>query len=123
MCRVLIAEDEPRIVAFLEKGLRQNGFSTTVAYTGEDAIQLGQSGQFDLMLLDLGLPDKDGWAVIDALSQTKPQPVVIIVTARDHPGDRQQSLMRGASAFITKPFRFSDLLACIRSLLREGGHG
>ncbi|MBE9179748.1 response regulator [Oculatella sp. LEGE 06141] len=114
MQQILIAEDEPRITAFVEKGLRKFGYDTTIANNGYEALQFAQTRPFDVILLDLGLPGKDGWFVLDEIRRLKQQALVIIVTARDGESDRAESMRRGASDYITKPFRFSDLLACIQ---------
>ncbi|MBW4517717.1 MAG: response regulator [Timaviella obliquedivisa GSE-PSE-MK23-08B] len=119
MYRVLIAEDELRIVAFLEKGLRQNGFETTVVTRGQDAIDQSQQGTFDLLLLDLGLPGKDGWTVIDELRKSGQTLPIVIVTAREGETNRAESLRRGANDYITKPFRFQELLAKVNFQLGQ----
>lgn len=114
---ILIAEDESRIAAFIEKGLRKKGFSTAIATDGEQALQMVQSGKFDLLLLDLGLPLKDGWTVLAELRQQDKQIPVIIVTARDDVHDKMTGLQNGANDYVTKPFRFTDLLARIHTYL------
>ncbi|NES23298.1 MAG: response regulator transcription factor, partial [Symploca sp. SIO3E6] len=83
MSRILIAEDEPRIAAFLEKGLRSRGFTTVVATDGDEVILMAMSNSFDLLLLDLGLPVKDGWTVLEELRSKGSQLPIIILTARD----------------------------------------
>ena len=119
MNRILIAEDEPRIAAFLEKGLRANGFTTTVVEEGDDAIALVQTGEFDLLILDLGIPGKDGWAVLEELRGQGEQLPIIILTARDDLKDTVTALEGGANDYITKPFRFEELLARVRVQLRN----
>jgi two-component system copper resistance phosphate regulon response regulator CusR len=118
MSRILIAEDEARIASFLEKGLRANGFSTEVAVEGEEALRLARSGNFDLLILDLGLPGKDGFDVLRELRQEGLQLPVVILTARDSVGDTVAGLEGGADDYITKPFRFEELLARVRVRLR-----
>ena len=118
MSRILIAEDERRIASFLEKGLRANGFSTNVAADGEEALQLARSGNFDLLILDLGLPGKDGFAVLRELRQGGRQLPVVILTAKDSVGDTVAGLEGGADDYITKPFSFDELLARVRVRLR-----
>jgi two-component system copper resistance phosphate regulon response regulator CusR len=118
MSRILIAEDEARIASFLEKGLRANGFSTEVAVEGEEALRLARSGRFDLLILDLGLPGKDGFGVLRELRQEGRQLPVVILTARDSVGDTVAGLEGGADDYITKPFRFEELLARVRVRLR-----
>ncbi|NJR38129.1 MAG: response regulator [Leptolyngbyaceae cyanobacterium CSU_1_4] len=119
MYRVLIVEDELRIVAFLEKGLQQHGFETTVATNGQEAIDRSQEAVFDLLLLDLGLPGKDGLTVIDELRKNGQTLPIVIVTAREGETTRAESLRRGANDYITKPFRFRDLLAKVKFQLGQ----
>jgi DNA-binding response OmpR family regulator len=117
MSCILIAEDERRIAAFIEKGLRKYGFSTAIATDGEQAVLMAQSDEFDLLLLDLGLPVKDGWTVLAELRRQGKQLPVIIVTARDDVAQKKVGLQYGANDYITKPFRFQDLLARVRTHL------
>jgi two-component system, OmpR family, response regulator QseB len=121
MTQILIAEDEPRIASFLEKGLRSNGFVTAVADTGTLAASLLRHGQFDLLILDLGLPGKDGHQVLQELRQRGDRMPVIILTARDGVEDTVAGLDGGADDYVTKPFRFEELLARIRVRLRDAG--
>lgn len=117
MRKILIADDEPRIAIFLEKGLQKHGYSTAIADNGSDALSMSLSGRFDLLLLDLGLPGRDGLDILQELSQSESALPVIVVTARDDERDRHESFKRGARHYMTKPFRFSDLLACIQTQL------
>jgi DNA-binding response OmpR family regulator len=117
--RILIAEDEPRIVAFLEKGLRASGFSTAVANDGHEAIVMAQNYAFDLLILDIGLPGKDGWAVLEELRGQGEDLPIIILTARDDVRDKVAGLEGGADDYVTKPFRFEELLARVRVRLRD----
>jgi DNA-binding response OmpR family regulator len=118
MTRVLIAEDEYRIASFIEKGLSANGFTTTVAQDGNEALELARSGGFDLLILDLGLPGKDGREVLAELRRWNLRTKVIILTARDTVTDKVGGLEGGADDYITKPFRFEELLARVRVRLR-----
>ena len=118
MTHILIAEDEDRIAAFVEKGLRANGFITTVVCDGDSAAQLGRTGGFDLVILDLGLPGQDGFTVLRSLREARVQTPVIILTARDTVGDTVAGLEGGADDYMTKPFRFEELLARVRLRLR-----
>jgi two-component system, OmpR family, copper resistance phosphate regulon response regulator CusR len=119
MNRVLIAEDEERIASFIEKGLRANGFTTTVAGDGHEAIALARSGDFDLLILDLGLPGRDGTDVLRELREWDRQTPVVILTARDGLTDKVAGLEAGADDYVTKPFRFEELLARVRVRLRD----
>ncbi len=118
MSRVLIAEDEGRIASFLEKGLKANGFATEIATDGEDALRLARSRRFDLLILDLGLPGRDGFEVLRELRKTGQQLPVVILTARDSVTDTVAGLEGGADDYIAKPFRFEELLARVRLRLR-----
>jgi len=117
--RILIAEDEPRIASFLEKGLRARGYATTTCETGSVALDLAGTGEFDLLVLDLGLPDRDGSTVLRELRQHDRRMPVIILTARDSEHDTVSALEGGADDYVTKPFRFDELVARIRARLRE----
>ena len=119
MNRILIAEDEERIASFIEKGLRANGFTTTVAADGHQAITLARSGDFDLLILDLGLPGRDGTEVLRELREWDRQTPVVILTARDGLTDKVAGLEAGADDYVTKPFRFEELLARVRVRLRD----
>ena len=119
MRRILIVEDEARISSFLEKGLRANGFVTSVADSGIEGLALARSGEFDLVILDIGLPDKDGFTVLEELRTRDTAMPVIILTARDGVADTVQGLEGGADDYVTKPFRFEELLARVRARLRE----
>jgi DNA-binding response OmpR family regulator len=117
--RVLIAEDEPRLSSFLEKGLRANGFVTTVVEDGAKAALMAQDDQFDLLVLDLGLPGKDGALVLREVRACGQRMPVIILTARDDVSDKVAGLEGGADDYMTKPFRFEELLARVRARLRD----
>ncbi|MFZ1287065.1 MAG: response regulator transcription factor [Candidatus Phosphoribacter sp.] len=119
MNRILIAEDELRIAAFVEKGLRSNGFTPTVVRDGAAAFDYAMSGEFDLMILDLGLPDTDGFTVLRRLRGSGNTLPVIILTARDSVQDTVAGLEGGADDYMGKPFRFEELLARVRLRLRE----
>jgi DNA-binding response OmpR family regulator len=118
MSRILLAEDEPRIASFIEKGLRANGFAVTVVDDGEDALGLADSDDFDLFILDVGLPGRDGFAVLRELRRRGRRIPVIILTARDSVTDTVAGLEGGADDYMTKPFRFEELIARIRVRLR-----
>jgi DNA-binding response OmpR family regulator len=119
MNRVLIVEDEIHISNPVEKGLRAQGFATVVATDGHRAIDLARDPDFDLILLDIGLPDIDGWNVLKALRDRGEQMPIIILTALDDVCDKVAGLEGGANDYVTKPFSFQELLARIRLRLRE----
>jgi DNA-binding response OmpR family regulator len=119
--RILIAEDEPRITSFLEKGLRANGFATLVAETGPLAAAMARDRDVDLMILDLGLPGMDGHQVLREVRRRGERLPVIILTARSGVEDTVAGLDGGADDYLTKPFRFEELLARIRVRLRDTG--
>jgi DNA-binding response OmpR family regulator len=119
MTRILIVEDEDRIASFLRKGLHSNGYSTSVAGSGEEALTLARTGDFDLMILDLGLPDIDGFEVLQRVRGRNRSMPVIVLTARDAVPDRVSGLEGGADDYVTKPFSFEELLARIRVRLRS----
>jgi DNA-binding response OmpR family regulator len=119
--RILIAEDEHGISSFLENGLRAAGFAATVVEDGSSALALARTGEFDLVVLDLGLPTRDGLSVLEELRGAGNRMPVIILTARSQVDDTVAGLDRGADDYVTKPFRFEELLARIRARLRTGG--
>ncbi len=119
MTRILIAEDEERIVSFLEKGLRAQGYTTLAVGTGIDAAALARDDSFDLVVLDLGLPGRDGRQVLREIRARGERLPVIVLTARDGIDDTVGSLEEGADDYITKPFRFEELLARVRLRLRD----
>jgi DNA-binding response OmpR family regulator len=119
MAAILIAEDEPRIAAFVEKGLRAAGLATTIVRTGPEALDQASSGAFDLMVLDIGLPGMDGFSVLESLRGQGSRLPVVILTARDSVTDTVTGLEGGADDYMAKPFRFEELLARIRLRLRD----
>lgn len=119
MNSVLVAEDEQRISAFVDKGLRAAGFAVTVVTDGPAACEAALSGDHDLLLLDIGLPLLDGFAVLRRLRQAGSTIPVIILTARSGLNDTVAGLQGGADDYIAKPFRFDELVARIRLRLRS----
>lgn len=121
--RILIVEDEERIASFVEKGLRANGFATTVVGHGIRALALTSDHSFDLVILDLGLPDLDGLEVLRLVRERGSDVPVVIVTARDGAQAIVAGLEGGADDYVTKPFRFEELLARVRLRLRDNRPG
>jgi DNA-binding response OmpR family regulator len=119
MTRILIVEDERRIASFVEKGLRSNGFTPTVASDGITGLDYAQTGDFDLVVLDIGLPGMDGFQLLDHLRSQGSRLPVIVLTARDSVTDTVSALEGGADDYMPKPFRFAELLARIRLRLRR----
>ena len=120
MARILIAEDEPRISAFIDKGLSANGFAVTVVADGPSAYDYAITGGFDLMILDIGLPGMDGFSVLRKLRAEQNLIPVIVLTARDTVQDTVAGLEGGADDYMPKPFRFEELLARVRVRLTSG---
>lgn len=121
MSRILVVEDEPRIASFLEKGLRTAGFATVVVDDGDRAVQIARDADFDLVLLDVGLPGRDGFTVLRELRTRGERMPVILLTARDGVAERVGGLDAGADDYVTKPFSFEELLARVRARLRDTG--
>jgi DNA-binding response OmpR family regulator len=119
MTSILIAEDEVRISSFVEKGLRARGYSTMIVANGNDAVSLMRGGGFDLMLLDVGLPGRDGFAVLRTLRAEGVSTPIIMLTARSALDDIVAGLDGGANDYIAKPFRFDELLARVRARVRD----
>jgi DNA-binding response OmpR family regulator len=120
MARILIAEDDPLIGSFLEKGLRASGFSTFLASDGEQAQRLSLTDEFDLLILDMGLPEREGFYVLQELrSRGKILPVLVLTGRRER--DAVMCLEAGADDYMTKPFHFEELLARVRTQLRNKG--
>jgi len=117
--RILIAEDEARIASFVEKGLRSNGFTPTPVGDGQLAYDYAMSGEFDLLVLDIGLPRLDGFSVLRQLRAAHNAILVVILTARDSLSDTVAGFEGGADDHVAKPFRFEELLARIRLRVRE----
>lgn len=119
MKRILIVEDEPRFASFLAKGLEANGYATSVAADGTTATAKADDEEFDLMILDLGLPDVDGLEVLRLLRRRGLALPVIVLTARDDTDDKVAGLDAGASDYMTKPFSLEELLARVRARIRD----
>jgi two-component system copper resistance phosphate regulon response regulator CusR len=118
--RILVVEDEAKVAGALQEGLAREKYEVTVAPTGEEAFFLINAEEFDLVILDLMLPGRDGLQILSALRKRGLQTPVLILTARDAIEDRVEGLDRGADDYLVKPFAFPELLARIRALLRRG---
>ncbi|WP_141013539.1 response regulator transcription factor [Nocardioides sambongensis] len=124
MARILIIEDEERIASFVAKGLRAEGHQSVVAADGHTGLEHALSGEFDLVVLDIGLPGLDGFEVLDQLRSQGSRVPVVVLTARDSVGDTVSALEGGADDYMAKPFRFAELNARIKLRLRaEAGAG
>ena len=119
MTHILIAEDEERIAAFVAKGLRAHGYEATAVVTGEEALEQVEAGGVDLLVLDLGLGDMDGFEVLRYLRAERYTLPVIVLTARSSVTDTVTGLESGADDYMAKPFRFEELLARVRLRLRS----
>lgn len=119
MTRVLIVEDEERIASFVAKGLRSHGFTSEVAGTAEAGLSRALSGDFAIVILDIGLPDRDGFWLLSELRRRDKTLPVVVLTARDSVADTVAGFEGGANDYITKPFKFAELLARIRARLHD----
>src|ERR1700704_6507691 len=117
--RVLLIEDKKKTAAFLAKGLREDGLTVEIAPDGESGLDLARSKKFDLLIVDVMLPNKDGWAVVAELRKSGMRTPILFLTARDSVRDRVKGLELGADDYLVKPFAFSELLARVRSVLRR----
>ena len=118
--KILIVEDEPKTGEYLRKGLGEAGFVVDLARNGPDGLHLAQTGDHDLLILDVMLPGLDGWALLQAVREAGSETPVLFLTARDEVEDRVRGLELGADDYLVKPFAFSELLARVRTLLRRG---
>lgn len=123
MSRILVVEDDRGLAAFLEKGLGSRGYATKVVGEGATAAAIAADEDFDLMILDLGLPDMDGLSVLRVMRERRETMPVIILTARGDTSDMVEGLDAGANDYVAKPFRLEELLARVRAQLRSGGDG
>jgi two-component system copper resistance phosphate regulon response regulator CusR len=118
--RILIVDDERKTATYLHKGLAESGFVIDEADRGDDGLHLALTQEYDLIVLDVMLPERDGWSILAAIRQAGRQTPVLFLTARDAVADRVKGLELGADDYLVKPFAFSELLARIRSILRRG---
>jgi DNA-binding response OmpR family regulator len=119
--RILVVEDDRKVASFLEKGLREEGYSVDVAHDGTDGLLKAFVHDYDLLLLDIMLPGRTGLEVVRELRSKERSVPVLMLTARDAQEDVVMGLDAGADDYLTKPFGFDELLARVRALLRRGG--
>ncbi|MEE9336720.1 MAG: heavy metal response regulator transcription factor [Methylococcaceae bacterium] len=118
--RILIIEDEKKTSAFLSKGLKENGFTVDIAENGVDGLNSLQELVYDLVILDVMMPQMDGWSVLSSLRSKDIQTRILLLTAKDSVEDKVKGLKLGADDYLVKPFAFSELLVRIQTLLRRG---
>src|SRR5437879_3452408 len=117
--RILLIEDEKKTAAYLAKGLGEAGFQVTTASDGEAGLDLALAKTFDLFIIDVMLPKRDGWSIVATLKRKDVRTPILLLTARDSVRDRVKGLELGADDYLVKPFAFSELLARVRSVLRR----
>ena len=118
--RILVVEDERKVARFIERGLKEERFAVDVAADGEEGLFRAQSNDYDLIVLDVLMPKKDGFQVLRELRAAKCRARIMMLTARDSVEDRVQGLEGGADDYLIKPFAFAEFLARVRALLRRG---
>jgi DNA-binding response OmpR family regulator len=121
LMRLLLVEDDARIARFVAKGLREQAYAVDVAGTGDDALYQAAINTYDLVILDVMIPGRDGFAVCRELRKSGQRMPILMLTARDAVEDRITGLDHGADDYLTKPFEFRELLARLRALLRRSG--
>ncbi len=118
--RILVVEDEPKTAAYLKKGLSENGFIVDTASKGDAGLSLAKTNEYDLVILDVMLPGRDGWSILSEIRRCGKDTPVLFLTAKDSVRDRVKGLELGADDYLLKPFASSELLARVRTVLRRG---
>ena len=116
---ILVIEDEAKTAAYLQRGLSENGFVVDTASRGDEGLHLAQTQSYDLFVLDVMLPERNGWSILGEIRRSGKQTPVLFLTARDTVQDRVKGLEMGADDYLVKPFAFVELLARVRTLLRR----
>jgi len=117
--RILVVEDEKKVASFIKKGLEEDYYSVDIASDGKEGSKLAYSDEYDLIILDIMLPFKDGITILKEIRQEKITTPVLMLTAKDDVADKVAGLNSGADDYLPKPFAFDELLARIRALLRR----
>jgi two-component system, OmpR family, copper resistance phosphate regulon response regulator CusR len=117
--KILVVEDESKTAAYLRRGLTEHGFAVDVARQGEEGLRRALAEDYDLLILDIMLPERDGWSLLQELTRQGRRTPVLFLSARDTVGDRVKGLELGADDYLVKPFAFSELLARVHSILRR----
>lgn len=118
--KILVIEDEKKVASFIKRGLEEEHYTVAVAHDGAEGFKQAQEGDFNLLILDMMLPKKDGMAVVKELREAGNRVPVLMLTARDSTDDIIAGLEAGSDDYLTKPFAFAELLARVRALLRRG---
>ena len=118
--RILVVEDEKKVASFIQRGLEEEGFAVDVAYDGVEGVEKAESQTFDLILMDIMLPKKDGLAAVKELRDNQVMTPILCLTARDTVDDKVTGLDIGADDYLAKPFAFAELVARCRALIRRG---
>ena len=120
--RILVIEDEAKAAQFVKKGLTESGYTVDIAHDGEEGLCMALETDYQLIILDIMLPKRDGWYVLEKFRQQNHMTPILLLTARDAVDDRVKGLNLGADDYLPKPFVFSELLARVQALLRRGGN-
>lgn len=118
--RILVVEDEKKVASFIKRGLEEELFTVDVAYDGEEGVQMAESTTYDLVLMDVMLPKKDGLSAIKELREKSIATPILCLTAKDTVDDIVSGLDMGSDDYLTKPFAFAELVARVRALIRRG---